>query len=117
MANINLNAIEFSDDDLKKINEALIMLEEAFAGKLINDETAKNGALYEIEDITTIPHDETTLMLHAIPAFANLSIWNNNEKTREQLNPIAKRLKDIAKQVVLTNRAVLQRCWNSTSKY
>lgn len=93
------------------------MLEETFAGKLIKDNYFDQANEMEIENISAIPSDEGTLLLTSIPAFSNINQWDKDEKAREQLNPIASRLKTIAQQVVHTNRAVLLRCWNSSSKY
>ncbi|MBC7536043.1 MAG: hypothetical protein H7258_10150 [Ferruginibacter sp.] len=110
--------IEFSAADLKKIDIALLMLEETFAGKLISDIYNESGeSEHDIENLSSLPADEGTTLLLATPAFVNISQWGRDEKTREQLHPIAARLKNIAQQVVHTNRAVLQRCWNSSSKY
>lgn len=118
MANTNLLSIEFSDADLKKINTALMMLEETFAGKLIKDiSSTHKGQDHEIENVSAIPSDDGTMLTLHLPAFENISQWDKDEKAREQLHPIATRLKDIAQQVVYTNRAVLQRCWNSSGKY
>ncbi len=119
MAITNLLTIEFSEAELSKINSALMMLEETFAGKLIRDNgfDQVNINELEIENISAIPSDEGTLFLTSIPAFSNINQWDKDEKAREQLNPIASRLKTIAQQVVNTNRAVLLRCWNSSSKY
>jgi hypothetical protein len=119
VANTNPYSIEFSEAELIRINSALLMLEETFAGKLIKD--PNNDELqvkeHEIENICAIPTDDGTMVTLAIPAFANISQWGKDEKAREQLHPIATRLKNIAQQVVNTNRAVLQRCWNSSGKY
>lgn len=117
MSSNNPYIIEFSDADLNKINHALLMLEETFAGKLVNDLSLLNNNELEIENLSAIPIDDGTIRTLAMPAFANISQWDKDEKAREQLHPIATRLKNIAQQVVYTNRAVLQRCWNSSSKY
>lgn len=118
MANTYPYIIEFSDADLNKINNALLMLEETFAGKLIKDLSNFNSnAEHEIENVAAIPVDDGTMLTLALPAFANISQWDKDERAREQLNPIATRLKAIAQQVINTNRAVLQRCWNSSGKY
>lgn len=117
MAITNLFTIEFSEAELSKINNALIMLEETFAGKLIKDIYFDQVNELEIENISALPSDEGTLLLTSIPAFSNINQWDKDEKAWEQLNPIASRLKTIAQQVVHTNRAVLLRCWNSSSKY
>ncbi|MEO7523415.1 MAG: hypothetical protein ABIT58_04935 [Ferruginibacter sp.] len=117
MSSIYPYSIEFSDADLNKINNALLMLEETFAGKLIRDLSRGNSNQHEIEDLSDTPVDDGTMLTLALPAFANISQWNKDEKAREQLDPIATRLKNIAQQVVHTNRAVLQRCWNSSNKY
>ena len=93
------------------------MLEETFAGKLVRDLSALNNNEHEIENLAAIPIDDGTILTLALPAFTNISQWDKDEKAREQLDPIATRLKNIAQQVVYTNRAVLQRCWNSSSKY
>ncbi len=119
MANTYPYTIEFSDAELTKINSALLMLEETFAGKLIKDSTndSQSGKEFEIENVCAIPSDDGTILTLAMPAFVNISQWGKDEKAREQLHPIALRLKNIAQQVVNTNRAVLQRCWNSSGKY
>ncbi|MEO6671635.1 MAG: hypothetical protein ABIN36_19280 [Ferruginibacter sp.] len=118
MASTNLFSIEFSDADLKKINTALLMLEETFAGKLINDISSLSKVPeLEIENLSDTPSDDATMLTLHLPAFANISQWDKDETARQQLQPIATRLKSIAQQVVYTNRAVLQRCWNSSSKY
>ena len=120
MSTTNPFSIEFSEAELKKIDIALLMLEETFAGKLIKDayvEAPPGGYENEIENFSSMPADEGTTLTLAMPAFVNISQWGKDEKTREQLHPIAARLKTIAQKVVCTNRAVLQRCWNSSSKY
>lgn len=116
MANTNPYIIEFSDADLNKINHALLMLEETFAGKLVKD-LSFNPNDPDIENLAAIPTDDGTIYTLAIPAHVNIAQWDKDEKAREQLHPIAMRLKLIAQQVVNTNRAVLQRCWNSSGKY
>ena len=93
------------------------MLEATFAGKLVRDISVLNNNEHEIENLSAIPIDDGTILTLALPAFANISQWDKDERAREQLHPIATRLKNIAQQVVYTNRAVLQRCWNSSSKY
>ncbi|MBS1741644.1 MAG: hypothetical protein JST81_01305 [Bacteroidetes bacterium] len=108
--------IEFSEADLNKINNALLTLEEAFSGKLITDNSSPAND-YQIENVAAIPTDDGTLYTLALPAHSNINQWDKDEKARAQLSPIANRLKEIAQQVVNTNRAVLQRCWNSTGKY
>ena len=118
MLTTNLSIVEFSDAELNKINNALLMLEETFAGKLIENVSASDPLPgNEIENLAMIPLDDGTILTMAIPAFVNIPQWGKDEKAREQLHPIATRLKNIAQQVVYTNRAVLQRCWNSSSKY
>jgi hypothetical protein len=112
-----LTNIEFTEADLQKIDHALLMLEETFAGKLIQDNSYLKINEQEIENLTVLPKDEGTVLTEIIPAFANMNQWSSDERAREQLDPIATRLKNIAQQVVYTNRAVLQRCWNSSSKY
>ena len=118
MVNTYPYTIEFSEMELNRINNALLMLEEAFAGKLIKDvNSEQQGKEPEIENICTIPTDDGTMHTMAVPAFTNIAQWGRDEKAREQLHPIATRLKNIAQQVVNTDRAVLQRCWNSSGKY
>lgn len=117
MDSTNLSTIEFSDADLKKIHVALLMLEETFAGKLLNATEQHPEQKNEIENLCSLPADDGTTLTLAMPAFVNIMQWNKDEKAREQLHPIATRLKNIAQQVVYTNRAVLQRCWNFSSKY
>jgi hypothetical protein len=116
VANTNPYIIEFSDADLNKINNALLMLEETFAGKLVKDLSLLQND-HEIENLAAIPTDDGTIFTLALPAHTNIAQWDKDEKAREQLNPITARLKLIAQQVVNTNRAVLQRCWNSSGKY
>lgn len=94
-----------------------MILEETFAGKLIRDYSGNQTESDQIENITAIPIEDGTILTLALPAHTNISQWDMDEKARQQLNPIADRLKQIAQQVVNTNRAVLQRCWNSSSKY
>ena len=110
--------IAFSDAEIGRINAALLMLEETFSGKLISDSTAPdaNEAL-QIEDVSSLPMDEGTIFRDSVPAFQDIPFWKQDEITSEQLSPIAFRLKTIAQQVVSTNRAVLQRCWNASAKY
>lgn len=116
----NFPSIQFSEADLSKINSALLTLEEAFAGKLFQAATPAapvDPLKTDIENLAAFPAEEIEAFSIAMPAFANITQWSSDEKTREQLNPIAIRLKQIAQQVVYTNRAVLQRCWDSSTKY
>lgn len=116
----NVPTVQFTEADLLKINSALLTLEETFAGKLFQAATASapvDPTKADIENLAAFREEEIEAFSIAMPAFMNISQWSNDEKAREQLNPIALRLKSIAQQVVYTNRAMLQRCWDSSTKY
>ena len=97
--------IKFTDSEIIKIDNALLILEETFAGKLIKDSLPKSTANarheIEIEEFSNLSGDDQTSLILTIPAFVNILQWGKDERTLEQLNPIALRLKNIAQQGTL----------------
>ncbi len=115
-----LSDLEFSDVELKTIDNALKMLEETFAGKLIQCRTEEDPMWAqhsnEIEHWNSIACDVAGPG-ETLPPFASMIQWAKDEKVREQLNPRVTRLKTLARQVIYTNRVVLQRCWVSSNQH
>lgn len=103
--------LQFSESEILKIEKALSTLEESFTGKLLTDQSQNSE---NIEDLSSAPENPE---LEFMPAFEDINHWDINEKYREVLNPIALRLKNIASQVLHTNRALLHNCWTSKNKY
>lgn len=109
-----LNKIEFSEADLEKMDSALEMLEEIFAGKVIDIESHSNSLP---GNTRLAAHTDDLEHIEATPAFINMPQWIKDEKVRDTLGPRAARLENIAEKIINTNRAILKRCWSSSSKY
>ncbi|MBS1495884.1 MAG: hypothetical protein JSU03_09750 [Bacteroidetes bacterium] len=109
-----LNKIEFSDADLEKMDTALEMLEEIFAGKVIHIKTQTSNSN---ESKPLAVHTDDLEQIESAPAFINMPQWIKDEKVRDTLGPRATRLENIAEKIINTNRAILKRCWSSSTKY
>lgn len=109
-----LNNLEFTEEDLEKMDIALQMLEEIFEGKVIDIAPKKK----DIEKITSLGvHTDDLDEIEATPAFINMGQWVKDEAIRNILGPRAVRLENIAAKIINTNRAILKRCWSSSNTY
>lgn len=107
----NLISIAFTEDELAKMDAALGMLEEAFAGKLVqlsHTESQRYGKLGPANEnwVTMIYDDCQASPLKLVPDFVNKDEWTKDELARDQLSNRVTRLETISQQIVDTNRLI-----------
>lgn len=107
----NLISIEFTEDELAKMDAALTVLEQVFAGKVVqltHEESQKYGKLGNAtENWSNMVYDDcTAASVKLIPDFVDKDEWTKDETVRDQLSQRVTRLETIAQQVVDTNRMV-----------
>jgi hypothetical protein len=108
--NLTPHSIVFSDADLKKMDTALAMLEEIFAGRLIEMKSEKYTASVKIKKTAQ------TIKMSASnesSSFINISNWVNDKELKQALGPRAIRIEEITDKIINANQAILKSCLSS----
>ena len=110
MAIDNVHKVEFTEAEIKVLNDAIAAIEQVFKNKavqLTKEEGRHFGRLgKESEGWAIAVHQDVVSNPMLIPTHIDAEVWAKNELAHEILNPLIKRLENITQQVKDTNRVV-----------
>jgi hypothetical protein len=110
MAIDNVHKVEFTEAEIKVLNDAIAAIEQVFKNKavqLTKEEGRHFGKLgKESEGWAIAVHQDVVSNPMLIPAHIDAEVWAKNELAREVLSPLTKRLENITQQIKDTNRVV-----------
>jgi len=110
MAIDNMLQVEFSDAEIKVLNDAVLAIEEVLKNKTVQlnaDDSHHYGKLGKATEgwaIQVFQDANSNPML--VPQHIDANIWAKNAKAHEILSPLAKRLESITLQMKDTNRVI-----------
>lgn len=103
MALDNLISVSFSEEELRRLDDALGVIEEIFKGRLISlthEQRKEYGRLADRNHPWVVKTDEFIKLKPAIvPAFINKEEWDVDLKTDNQLRPRMRRINAIHSQM------------------
>ena len=110
MAIDNVHQVEFSDAEIKVLNDAILAIEEVLKNKTVQlkaDDARHYGKLGKATEgwAVQVLQDATNNPM-LVPSHVDAEIWVKNAKAHEILSPLAKRLESIAVQMNDTNRVI-----------
>jgi hypothetical protein len=110
MAIDNVRQVEFSDAEIKVLNDAILAIEEVLKNKTVQlnaDDSRHYGKLGKATEgwAVQVFQDATNNPI-LVPQHIDAEVWTKNEKAHAILSPLSKRLESITLQMKDTNRVI-----------